>query len=258
MAVSDYDFKKIFLVFAGLFVFILAVVGTITSVYFYKKYQTAEKKFKEANLISQYDVRALVAKVGKLIKLPSGELPTIATITDLEKIKQEPFFAKAKVGDKVLLYMQAKKAFLYDPVNNLIVEVGPLTLPSGIPTPTPSTESSDTLRQEDIQGTQTQNSETSYKVAVYNGTSVASTLDNFLDQLESNYPNLILVQKANASKRTYSQTILVSLAQNNESFSQSLAEQIGAEISSLPEGEQAPAGADFLIILGEDRLKEIE
>lgn len=71
--------------------------------------------------------KALVEKVGDLIILPKDETPTIATVNDLEKLKSQPFFANAELGDKVLIYAKAKKAILYRPSRNLIVELAPLS-----------------------------------------------------------------------------------------------------------------------------------
>lgn len=68
----------------------------------------------------------IIAKVGKLVVLPEGETPTLATVTDPEKLKNQPFFAKAQVGYKVLLYTQSQKAILYDPKSNKIVEIAPI------------------------------------------------------------------------------------------------------------------------------------
>ncbi len=70
--------------------------------------------------------KELIAKVGKLIVLPANEQPTTATVTDLEKLKGQPFFEKAQLGDKVLIYSQAKQAILYRPSTNQIVELAPL------------------------------------------------------------------------------------------------------------------------------------
>ena len=70
----------------------------------------------------------LLAEVGKLMVLPENEQPTIATVTDLEKLKDQPFFAKAQVGDKVLIYTSAKKAILYRPTENKIIELAPLSV----------------------------------------------------------------------------------------------------------------------------------
>ncbi len=89
----------------------------------------------------QAEIDALVVEVGKLIALPSDEKPTVATVTDLDKVKDQPFFKNAKNGDKVLIYTNAKKAILYRPGEKRIIEVGAVninqTTPAS-PTPEPS------------------------------------------------------------------------------------------------------------------------
>ncbi|QQG41616.1 MAG: hypothetical protein HYV90_05690 [Candidatus Woesebacteria bacterium] len=89
----------------------------------------------------QAEVDALVAQVGKLISLPDDEKPTVATVTDASKVKDQPFFAKAQNGDKVLIYQKAAKAILYRPSTNMIVEVGAVNInnqavSSPVPSPT--------------------------------------------------------------------------------------------------------------------------
>ena len=74
------------------------------------------------------EVEELVAAVGKLIVLPKGEDPTVASVSDPDKLKDQPFFANAKIGDKVLIYTKARKAYLYDPKQNKLLEVAPLTV----------------------------------------------------------------------------------------------------------------------------------
>lgn len=74
------------------------------------------------------ETKKLLDRVAELIVLPADEEPTIATVADPEKLKDQAFFSKAKKGDKVLIYTNAKKAILYDPVNHKIVEVAPLNL----------------------------------------------------------------------------------------------------------------------------------
>lgn len=60
--------------------------------------------------------------------LPPDEKPTIATVSDLEKLKDQQFFANARIGNKVFIFTQAKKAILYDVENNRIIEVAPLNM----------------------------------------------------------------------------------------------------------------------------------
>lgn len=78
--------------------------------------------------VAQEDVQKLVAEVGELIVLPTDEMPTVATVAEPEKLKDQAFFANAKAGDRVLLYTNAKKAILYDPEAHKIVEVAPINL----------------------------------------------------------------------------------------------------------------------------------
>ena len=69
----------------------------------------------------------LKEEVGKLIELPS-ESPTIATVVDANKLKEQAFFANAQNGDKVLLFAGAKKAVLYRPSTGKIIEVAPINI----------------------------------------------------------------------------------------------------------------------------------
>lgn len=70
------------------------------------------------------ETEKLVAEVGEIIALPEGEFPTMATVTDVEAVRDQTFFANAQNGDKVLIYSSVKKAFLYRPSQKKIIEVG--------------------------------------------------------------------------------------------------------------------------------------
>lgn len=110
----------------------LLIVSASGSYYFYNQVsilnsQIASLKENPQQAADQ-ERKELVNKVSQLILLPEGEDPTVATVQDPELLKDQPFFAKAKKGDKVLIYTQAKKAFLYDPINNRILDVAPLNI----------------------------------------------------------------------------------------------------------------------------------
>lgn len=110
---------------------ILIIVLAFTSFYFFRQ-SLAYKK--NPNAISEREVKDLVEKVGELIVLPENEVPTVATVSDPEALKNQSFFSEANKGDKVLIYTDAGKAILYDPVLNKIISVAPLTIsdsPSG-------------------------------------------------------------------------------------------------------------------------------
>jgi hypothetical protein len=63
----------------------------------------------------------IVARAGKHILLPAG-IPKVITIGEVEKLKSEqPFFANAVNGDKLLVY--PSKAIIYRVSSDLIIEV---------------------------------------------------------------------------------------------------------------------------------------
>lgn len=112
--------KKTMLIVVALL--IVALAGTL---YLFLQYQQLTK---DPNVVNQQKIQAVVDKAGKLIDLPQGEVPSLATITDIEQLKNQPFFANAEVGDQVLLYTNAQKAYLYSPTKNVIVEVASLNI----------------------------------------------------------------------------------------------------------------------------------
>lgn len=98
------------------------------------------------------EAEQLKSQVAALIDLPA-ESPTIATVVDVEKLKTQAFFAKAQNGDKVLMFPEAKKAILYRPSTNKIIEVAPINLGDGNTqgtstqaTPAPATSTKKTTR----------------------------------------------------------------------------------------------------------------
>ena len=115
--------KKIKITLTVLVVLILG--AGFSTYYFYSKYQSLKKN---PNASSQEEVKDLVNKVSQLIELPTGEDPTLATVQDKEKLKDQSFFQNTENGDKVLIYIKAKKAFLYRPTANKVIDVAPLVM----------------------------------------------------------------------------------------------------------------------------------
>lgn len=59
--------------------------------------------------------------------LPSDETPALLTVTDTTKLTST-FLRQAKNGDKVLVYQANKKAVIYRPSADKIVDVGPVVI----------------------------------------------------------------------------------------------------------------------------------
>lgn len=104
---------------------VLFLAATGVAGYFYKELHDTKKDPSKA---AQDEVKSVVAEVEKLMVLPIGEEPTLATVTDPDKLKDQPFFTNAKQGYKVLIYTNAKKAILYNPTEHKIVEVAPINI----------------------------------------------------------------------------------------------------------------------------------
>lgn len=124
-----------------LILILLVVVLGGTTLYFFKNSKLNSGANSEA--VAEAEAKKLAEKVGKLIVLPVDEVPTIATVSDPEALKDQSFFVEAKKGDKVLIYTNAKKAILYDPVANKIITVAPLNIgDQKTKTSTPTSEAS--------------------------------------------------------------------------------------------------------------------
>ncbi len=211
---------------AAVLVVVLALVGGFL---LYQNQKTANKNTQQA---SQDEVKKVVEEVGKLIDLPPGEVPTLATVVDISKLKDQPFFQKAKNGDKVLIYSGAQKAILYDPVAKKVKEVGPVNVGS------PSAQVA---------------SPASPGIALLNGTKTSGLASKVEEELKSKVSGLNVISKDNAKKDNYDKTVVVVLNQAYLEVARNLANLLNATLTGLPEGEEKPKEGDILIILGKDR-----
>ena len=124
--------KLLFYIFI-LTISLLAISGSIGTLYYYFRFSEAQKQLKQINVQTEEDVRNLVGRIGRLMQLPSHELPTVMTVTDSDRLKNVNFFTNALVGHKLLIYEKAHKAILFDPLQNVIIEVAPYNVPTVTP-----------------------------------------------------------------------------------------------------------------------------
>ncbi len=111
--------KLIFFIFSFL---ILVSLGF--NLYFFNK----TKEDNTGSVQTDKEIQKIIDEVGKLIILPQDEAPTVATVSDPEKLKNQPFFEKSQSGDKVLIYTKSAKAILWRPDTKQIVEVSPINI----------------------------------------------------------------------------------------------------------------------------------
>lgn len=229
--------KKLFL---GIFLLIFLILVSIPAFYFFNQYQKTQKLLNSSNELNAKEVTDIISKVGNLIELPSGT-PTVATVSDITKLKSQPFFAKAQNGDKVLIYSDAKKAIIWRPSTNKVVEYANISLSAengGTSSGTASASLSPTQAPK-------------VKVAIYNGTTTVGLTKTTQDKLENKIEGIEVVARENASKSDYTSTIVVDFSGKNSALVNSIAKELGASVGSMPNGESRTKDAEIIIILGE-------
>lgn len=123
-----------------LVLFMLAVLFIGSTAYYYRENAKLKNNPQQA---AQEEINSLIAKVSKLILLPQGETPIVATVVDPDKLKkQQSFFTNASVGDKILIYGGAREAYMYNPKLNKIIQVAPIVFGDQGQQSQPSTETS--------------------------------------------------------------------------------------------------------------------
>lgn len=126
--------KKIWILLVSL----LIIAAAVPSIYFYNKYRIVQNALENPTAFAKEEAKQLKEKVGKLIELPLDEEPTIASVTDADRLREQPFFANSQNGDRVLIFTQARKAILYRPSMNKIIEVAPVNIGNNQATPSAS------------------------------------------------------------------------------------------------------------------------
>lgn len=182
-------------------------------------------------ILDKEQIKSLIADIRKVTQLPQGEDPNVATVVDIGKLKNQPFFAEGKNGDVVLMYPNAKKVFLYDPGAKKIVNIAPLTAGN---TPTP----------QQIQA----------KIAIRNGAATAGLASKIETEIKKSFPQADIVSKENAKKDDHAKTVIVVLNETAKDAAANLAKALNVPIGDLPSGEDKVTGADILIILGKDKI----
>jgi hypothetical protein len=188
----------------------------------------------------------ILAKVKTHLVLPDEE-PKVISLVNIDLLKKDqPFFALAKDGDKLLIY--SKKVILYDPVIDRIVDIAQIRIsppstaiqpslkpsvipPTSPPSPTPTVEVK------------------KYKVSLYltpdsaDSEKKARGAINKLSQFE-------IAGTAKTKKSNYQNNIVVNLKGVKGDAATSLAEVLSATVAELPKEESPPTlDRDFLVII---------
>lgn len=209
-------------IFSGKVIIVVALIVAAAGVGFgVSQYNEAQKLKTPAGVQKANDdeANALKAKVAVLMQLPN-EKPTIATVKDITKLKDQAFFKDAKNGDKVLIFTAARKAVIYRESTNKIINSGPIAV-------------------------------TSDQKAATQSVSVLASLNGSSADAASKLANIqgITATEAKATKN-YSKTQVFDVSGNNGAKAQEIATALGGEvITSIPNGETAPVGAAIVVFV---------
>lgn len=209
---------------------VIALLGFGVGGYFYYQY-TYVKNPEAMQKAAQEETNKLVAEISKFMVLPADETPTLASVSDIKQLKNQPFFKDAKNGDKVLLYMKAQKAIIYDPKAKRVVNVGPINI---------ATQPN-------------QNQPSQARIALRNGTQINGLAAKVEEEIQKTFPGSLIVSKEQAARSDYDKTVVIAFNDQAKAPAAELAKTLKASVVDLPAGEPKPEGIDVLVILGKDR-----
>jgi len=203
--------------------------------------------------------KTLIAKVGRHILLPATEDPQVVTISDKDKLSNQAFFQNAKNGDKALFNNAAKKAILYDPVSDKIVEVAPVNGSSAGPTPTiPSTSAVLATTATPPSPAATKSTPFNRYLQRYQHSRTNLNCRKNFSRTKESY--LKQPTKDNTKKKEYDTTYVVDVNGNNKDVVSSIASALGGSAASLPTGEESLTSVDgkpvdIVVIIGTNFVK---
>lgn len=214
----------------------LALAGVGFMYYQYQKTASELKKVKTQIAVQsstpkepkEDEIKKIVAEIAKVARLPENEIPSVATITDVSKLKDQPFFKDAKNGDILLVFNTSGKAVLYDPKEKKIVDVTTLS-------------TSPSFNQQ-------------FKIVIRNGTSTPNLVGKLEADLKKALGVVNVTAKENALKQTYEKTQVSLINPSASEFVSNVSKVINAQVVDFPSDEPKPKDADILIIIGKDRI----
>ena len=217
----------IFIVALGFMVLIAISIG----LYSYGQTQTLSGSKK--NNTTEQD--KIIKEIGKFMLLPTDEKPTLATVTDKNRLIGQMFFQKAENGDKVLIYAKNKKAILFRPANNKIIEVGALAFDT-MPAVTPAKS-------------------TSLKLIILNGTNTPGLALQMEQKItDEKIANIESIDTDNAKKKDYQKSVIIDLTGKKRKSVDDLASRFDLDVlTKLPDGEKTST-AEAVIIVGEPSI----
>jgi hypothetical protein len=194
---------------------VVVIIGLIAfGGYYFKKYRDVKNNPASAEQAAQAQADKTIDSVSKLYDLPKDEKPSVATVSDKDKLKDQPFFVKAENGDITLIYSKAKLAILYRPTTNQIINVSSVTLQGNA------------------------------KVKVIGTAAARQAVATALTAAQ------ITSTDGGDAKTPPTAIVVVDVTGQNADQAKKVADTVKGTVGTLPAGEDKPTDADILIVAG--------
>lgn len=235
---------------------VIAVLGMVClTIFFYIKYQEAQDILSANTTSNSQELKDVMGKVSRHIMLPESESPTLATVSDVEKLRNQAFFLKAENGDKVLVFTEARKAILYRPRVDKIIEVSPITVDGSTGEQLNTSLNSPSNNPTKPLPTQTPQTSQTLRIEIRNATLQPELTSILRTNLATQAGDVEVTAAGNATKNL-ERTTIVAINPSKQSDIQKIALSLGAEYTTeLFEVEQGST-ADAIIFIGNDYSEE--
>lgn len=218
----------------------------------YSYYQARQKLLTVFNTSQEEQALAEVNQVldsMKKLTLIPNEVPVIATITDSEFLLKESAFYEGSIdGDKLVLFKEARRAYIYSPSRQILVNAGPLLLEDNGQASVVTASDSASVASDAKQDTSTPSTDP-ISIEVRNGSTTIGEAGRLRDDLQAKGYTVTAI--GNAARSDYSQIQIFDLTDNqdNPEVTQLITELGATLLPDLPADETA-VSADILIIIG--------
>lgn len=214
--------------------------------YFYYKYKKAAQITNTKDEIAQ-----LVETLDVMLDLPADETPTLATVTDKEKLTGHPFFRKSENGDKVLIYTNAGRAILYRPSIGKIVDIIAINIQDDQVAKTETREEEEKITESESTSVSEVILDGPAKVAFLNGSTKIGVTQEAEEKILAAFPDgVVVVGKEKASRSTYQGITVTDISGRASARASEIATTLGGVIGTFPAEEIILGEADIIVIIG--------
>ncbi len=175
----------------------------------------------------QLELNQIKTLVGTHMLLPVDEEPTLVTVVDKTKVKDEFIAKKSQNNDQILIYTKNKMAIIYRPSINKIVAIGNIFADQSL------------VEADGV------------TITVLDGANDSSKTSAIIRQLEALYPKADITDGGKTNRQDFTTTIVIDNSQKKDNLTDAIAQEINGKRGIVPISESITV-TDLMIIVGKD------